>query len=92
MSRSALVTAIAARTQQPPAAVEAVLDGFASILVESAAAGTRIQLPGIFTLETVVRSARQGRNPQTGQPIQIAERRVPKLTAGATLKRAAAGE
>lgn len=92
MSRSALVTAIAARTQQPAATVEAVIEGLASVLVSAAADGTRIHLPGVFTLETVVRAARQGRNPQTGEALMIAERRVPKLTAGATLKRAAAGE
>lgn len=92
MNRSALVNAIAARTQQPPSTVDSVLGGLASVLVEAAANGTRIHLPGLLTMETVVRPARQGRNPQTGEPIQIAERRIPKISAGATLKRAAAGE
>jgi len=92
MNRSALVAAIAERTHQPPATVDAVIEGLASVLVESAADGTRVHLPGLLTLETVVRPARQGRNPQTGQPMMIPERRVPKLSAGATLKRAAAGE
>ncbi len=92
MNRSALVAAIADRTQQPSATVDAVIEGLASVLVEAAADGTRIHLPGLLTVETVVRPARQGRNPQTGQPMMIAERRVPKISAGATLKRAAAGE
>lgn len=92
MNRSDLVAAIADRTQQPITTVDAILTGFASVLVEAAANGSRIQIPGVLTLETVVRPARQGRNPATGQPMSIAEKRVPKLTAGATLKRAASGE
>ena len=92
MNRSELVAAIAARTQQPADAVDAVVHGLASVLVEAAANGTRVQIPGLLTMETTVRPARQGRNPATGQPMQIAEKRIPKLTAGSTLKRAASGE
>jgi len=92
VNRSDLIAAIVGRTGQPTATVDAVLTGFASVLVEAVAAGTRIHLPGLLTMETVVRPARQGRNPATGQPMQIAEKRLPKITAGATLKRAASGE
>lgn len=92
MNRSDLIAAIVGRTGPPTATVDAVLTGFASVLVEAVAAGTRIHLPGLLTMETVVRPARQGRNPATGQPMQIAGKRLPKITAGATLKRAASGE
>ena len=48
-------------------------------------------LPGLGKLVLVNRKARMGRNPQTGAPLKLAARKVPKFTAGADLKKIVSG-
>ena len=50
--------------------------------------GDQVQLTGFGKFSAVRRAAREGRNPSTGETIQIAAKRVPKFTAGAELKKA----
>ncbi len=92
MNRPELVAAIAHRSGYSTAIVDSVITTLASTLVEAAANGDKVHLPGVLTLETSQRPARNGRHPRTGEPIVISARRVVKITPGATLKRAAAGE
>ena len=54
--------------------------------------GGRVALIGFGTFSVAARKARTGRNPRTGKEIKIAARRVPKFSAGAALKAAAAGK
>ena len=49
-------------------------------------AGRSVTIPGFGTFDTARRKARQGRNPQTGQTIEIAARTVPTFKAGKGLK------
>lgn len=49
-------------------------------------AGRRVQIPGFGTFETRHRSARQGRNPATGETIRIAAKKYPAFKAGKGLK------
>jgi DNA-binding protein HU-beta len=49
-------------------------------------AGRAVTIPGFGTFDTARRKAREGRNPQTGQSIQIAARTVPTFKAGKGLK------
>lgn len=49
-------------------------------------AGRGVTIPGFGTFDTAHRNAREGRNPQTGQAIQIAARTVPTFKAGKGLK------
>lgn len=48
--------------------------------------GDRVTLAGFGTFSVAKRSARNGRNPQTGKTIRIAAKKVPKFTAGKALK------
>jgi hypothetical protein len=48
--------------------------------------------PGFLSFEQVDRAAREGRNPSTGETIQIAASKAVKVTAGSALKNAAAGK
>ncbi len=68
-------------------AIEAVL----STIVTTVAGGDKVTLPGFGTFEPRERSARQGRNPQTGATIDIAATTVPGFKAGAKFKDAVAG-
>lgn len=65
-------------------AVDAVLDSIAEALSK----GEGVQLPGFGSFEVRERSARKGRNPQTGEEIQIAASKVPAFKAGKSLKEA----
>lgn len=65
-------------------AVEAVLDAVTKTLRR----GEKVQLAGFGTFEVRARSAREGRNPQTGQTITIPARRSPAFKAGKALKEA----
>lgn len=49
-------------------------------------AGRSVTIPGFGTFDTAHRKARQGRNPQTGETIEIAARTVPTFKAGKGLK------
>lgn len=50
--------------------------------------GERVQLVGFGSFWVKQRKARMGRNPRTGQPLQIKAKKVPVFTAGAALKKA----
>jgi DNA-binding protein HU-beta len=64
-------------------AVDAVLDTIENTLSR----GSEIAFSGFGKFSVSQRSAREGRNPATGERIQIAASRVPKFTAGAGLKK-----
>jgi len=63
-------------------AVKAFLDAIMKALKK----GDKVTLIGFGTFSTVKRSARTGRNPQTGKAIKIKAKKVPKFTAGKALK------
>ena len=63
-------------------AVNAVFDGISGALSK----GEDVGIVGFGTFSVSERPARQGRNPQTGQPIKIKATRVPKFKAGKNLK------
>ena len=68
-------------------AVNAVLDTIEGTLK----GGGEISFTGFGKFHVAERGAREGRNPQTGESIQIAASRVPRFTAGAKLKQAVKG-
>jgi DNA-binding protein HU-beta len=58
------------------------------IIAEKLKAGDSIQIPGFGNFEVRERAARKGRNPQTGEEIDIAASKVPAFKAGKNLKEA----
>ncbi len=65
-------------------AVDAVLGA----ITEALAAGSRVQISGFGTFEVRHRDARMGRNPRTGEPVQIKATNAPAFKAGKALKEA----
>ncbi|WP_019534069.1 HU family DNA-binding protein [Paenibacillus ginsengihumi] len=63
-------------------AVEAVFDAIS----EALQAGDKVQLVGFGNFEVRERSARKGRNPQTGEEIEIPSSKVPAFKPGKALK------
>jgi DNA-binding protein HU-beta len=66
------------------AAVDAVLETIEGALKR----GSDVTFSGFGKFTVSARSAREGRNPATGEKIQIAASNVPKFSAGAALKKA----
>ncbi|MBM3804885.1 MAG: HU family DNA-binding protein [Acidimicrobiia bacterium] len=69
---------------QAEAAINALISGIEGDLKK----GGRVTLVGFGTFSVSSRKARTGRNPQSGQPIKIAAKKVAKFSAGADLKNA----
>lgn len=86
MNKTELVAKIAEKSDltkaQTKVALEAILDGVTESLVD----GDSVQLIGFGTFKLNHRNARTGRNPQTGEEIQIAAANVPAFVAGKALK------
>lgn len=88
MNKSELVDAIAEAAGVTKVAAGKMLDAFVSTVTSTLEKGDQLVLPGFGTFLTALRSARSGRNPQTGQTIEIKASRVAKFKAGKNLKEA----
>ena len=66
------------------AAIDSIIDG----ITKSLKKGDPVSFVGFGTFKISNRKARSARNPQTGAPINIPKRRVPRFTAGKGLKQA----
>ncbi|MDA3883139.1 MAG: HU family DNA-binding protein [Bacteroidales bacterium] len=85
MNKSELVSAIAAESGLTKAESEKALNATTEAIKNALAKGESIQLIGFGTFSISERSARTGRNPQTGKEIQIAAKKVAKFKAGKAL-------
>ena len=65
---------------------KAALDTFVKGVTESLARGDNVTLVGFGTFQVKDREAREGRNPKTGEAIQIKASKVPSFKAGKGLK------
>ena len=86
MNKTELVTEIAEKADTSKKEAEVVLRAFTDVVTEQLKKGEKIQLVGFGTFEVAERSARTGRNPQTGEEMQIAASKAPKFKAGKALK------
>ena len=86
MNKTELVEAIAAAADITKAEANKALDAFIDNVTETLKKGDKVTLIGFGTFETRERSARTGRNPQTGAEIQIAASTTPAFKAGKKLK------
>ena len=87
MTKTELVAAISDKTGVAKADVEKVLKGFEDEVSAVVAAGQeKLTLPGFLSFERTRRAARTGRNPQTGETIQVPAANAVKVTAGSKLK------
>lgn len=86
MTKSDLVDELAKRTDQTKATTETMLDAFIEVIASSLKDHQEIKLVGFGTFSSSSRKARIGRNPQTGQEIQIPAKRVVTFKPGKTLK------
>ncbi len=86
MNKVELSAAIAEQTGLSKKDSEAAVKAFIDVVTEELKKGEKIQLVGFGTFEVAERAAREGRNPQTGETMQIAASKAPKFKAGKALK------
>jgi DNA-binding protein HU-beta len=86
MNRSELIDKIATDTDLSKAQVGAVLSAFEETVVSEVKGGGKIQMPGFLTFEKGHRAARTGKNPQTGEALEIKAADVPKVKVGKSFK------
>ena len=86
MNKNELVAAVAERSnlskKDSELAVSAMIDAITDALCE----GEKVQLVGFGSFEVKKREARVGRNPQSGEPVEIPATKVPVFKAGKLLK------
>ncbi len=85
MNKAQLIDAIAGEAEITKADAKKALDAFIKVTGDSLKSGGRVALVGFGSFGVSERSARTGRNPQTGKEIEIPAKKVVKFKAGSEL-------
>ena len=86
MNKTELVAAIAEKASLSKKDSEKALKAFIDVVSDELKKGEKVQLVGVGTFEVIERAAREGRNPLTGEKMQIKASKAPKFKAGKALK------
>ena len=86
MNKSDLINKVAESTELSKKDAGKAVDSVFQTIMDSLSEGERVQIIGFGNFEVRDRAARKGRNPQTGEEIQIAATKVPAFRAGKALK------
>ncbi|KGE17828.1 MULTISPECIES: HU family DNA-binding protein [Paenibacillus] len=86
MNKSDLINAVTEATELPKKDVTKAVDAVFEAITGALQGGDKVQLVGFGNFEVRERSARKGRNPQTGEEIEIPSSKVPAFKPGKALK------
>jgi DNA-binding protein HU-beta len=86
LNKAELIGSVAEKAGMSKKDAEKAFNAVFASVSDALANGEKVQLVGFGTFEVRERAARTGRNPQTGEEIQIAASRVPAFRAGKVLK------
>lgn len=86
MNRSELIDSVAQGSGLSKADAQRALDAMLETIQQTVAKGDRVALTGFGTFELRERAARTGRNPQTGETMQVAASKAPAFKAGKGFK------
>ncbi|WP_438397274.1 HU family DNA-binding protein [Caballeronia sp. DA-9] len=86
MNKQELVDAVSAQTGASKALTSEVIDQVFGTISKAVVSGDTVQLIGFGSFSTGARAARTGRNPKTGESIEIAAAKTVKFTAGKSFK------
>lgn len=90
MNKAELIASVAEKAELTKKDAEKAVAAVLASIQEALANGDKVQLVGFGTFEIRERAARKGRNPQTGEEIDIAAARVPVFKAGKALRESVA--
>lgn len=88
MTKTELIDSVAEKSGLTKKDSGKAVDAVLSVMTEALSSGEKVQLVGFGSFEVRQRSARTGRNPQTGAVIEIKARKVPVFKPGKALKEA----
>ena len=91
MTKSELVDQVADRAELTKSDATKAVEAMLATVEDALRRGSEVAVSGFGKFHVSERGARQGVNPRTGERIHIAAARVPRFTAGSTLKQAVRG-
>jgi DNA-binding protein HU-beta len=91
MNKQELIDAVAAKVEMSKSAIEETINAVVAAISKEVAAGNAVQLVGFGSFSRGERAARAGRNPQTGEIIEISAAKTVKFSAGKVFKDAVNG-
>lgn len=86
MNKTELIAAVAEKAELSKKDAEKAVKAFTDVVSEELVNGGKIQLAGFGTFEVSERAAREGRNPKSGEVMNIPASKTPKFKAGKALK------
>ncbi len=86
MNKNDLVAAVAEKTTVPKAEAEKIIDTALEVITNTLKGGEEVRLVGFGTFVVTTRKAGTGRNPRTGEAIDIPASKVPSFKAGKGFK------
>jgi len=90
MTKAEFVAKIVEKTGSTKVDADKAVQAFLETVTDVLKAGDKVAFAGFGSFEVTERAAREGRNPQTGETMQIKASKAPKFKAGKTLKDAVA--
>jgi len=90
-TKQQMIEQLAGEASLPKTLVNSLLDAHARLIQQAIKKGARVSVHGVGTLAVKQNAARKGRNPATGEAIEIEAKKVVKFTASLALREAAAG-
>ncbi|WP_461005314.1 HU family DNA-binding protein [Trueperella pyogenes] len=90
LNRTELIAKIAEESGLTKTDADKAISALQNVLVDALAAGETVKITGLMSVERTERAARKGRNPRTGEEIEIPAGYGVKISAGSTLKKAVA--
>lgn len=88
LNRTELIAKIAEEAGLTKTDADKAISALQTVLVEALAKGDSVKITGLMSVERTERLARKGRNPRTGEEIQIPAGYGVKISAGSNLKKA----
>jgi DNA-binding protein HU-beta len=86
MNKKQLIERMVEHTDSPQDEARKHLEAFTTTVTDALKGGEEVQLPGFGKFYVREQKAREGKNPQTGERMQIEARKVPAFKAGKTFK------
>lgn len=88
MNKAELIEAIASKTELTKTDVDKVVSSLIDVITDALVKGDKVSLKGFGNFEVRQREARMGRNPKTGETMEIAASKAPAFKASTALKKA----
>ncbi|AEB07958.1 HU family DNA-binding protein [Desulfobacca acetoxidans] len=88
MTKADLISAMAAQANLTKAETEKTLNALITVMTSSLQTDGKLSIPGLGVFSVNERAERTGRNPRTGEPMQIAASKMVKFKPGKALKEA----